>query len=124
MPLYEYQCQACSHRFEAIQRFSDAPLEVCPKCGGAVRKLQSAPAFQFKGTGWYVTDYAKKEGPKEAPAATGSGGEAAKAPEKADASASGSDSPTKSDNTATKAKESSSTPSPIPSPSSSSTKAS
>src|SRR5262245_13656952 len=61
MPLYEYQCDACGHRFETIQRFSDAPLEVCPKCGGHVRKLQSAPAFQFKGSGWYVTDYGKKD---------------------------------------------------------------
>lgn len=61
MPLYEYQCETCGHRFEAIQKFSDAPLEICPKCGAAVRKLQSAPAFQFKGAGWYVTDYAKKD---------------------------------------------------------------
>ncbi len=61
MPLYEYQCDVCGHRFEVIRKFSDAPLEQCPKCGASVRKLQSAPAFQFKGTGWYVTDYAKKE---------------------------------------------------------------
>jgi putative FmdB family regulatory protein len=59
MPLYEYECEACGHRFEVIQKFSDSPIATCPKCGGAVRKLQSAPAFQFKGTGWYVTDYAK-----------------------------------------------------------------
>jgi putative FmdB family regulatory protein len=62
MPLYEYQCDHCGHRFEAIRKFSDAPLEHCPKCDGAIRKLQSAPAIQFKGTGWYITDYAKKEG--------------------------------------------------------------
>ncbi len=70
MPLYEYQCDACGHRFETIQKFSDAPLEVCPKCGGHVQKLQSAPAFQFKGTGWYITDYAKKDqgGGKTGPA--------------------------------------------------------
>jgi putative FmdB family regulatory protein len=61
MPLYEYACDACGHRFEAIQKFSDPPLESCPKCGGAVRKLQSAPAFQFKGSGWYITDYARKD---------------------------------------------------------------
>lgn len=61
MPLYEYQCDACGHRFETIQKFSDPPIEQCPKCGAAVRKLQSAPAFQFKGTGWYITDYAKKD---------------------------------------------------------------
>ena len=59
MPLYEYECSACGHQFEVIRKFSDPPEEKCPKCGGAVRKLQSAPAFQFKGTGWYVTDYAK-----------------------------------------------------------------
>lgn len=61
MALYEYQCDACGHRFEIIQKWSDPPQETCPKCGGAVHKLQSAPAFQFKGTGWYVTDYAKKD---------------------------------------------------------------
>ena len=60
MPLYEYQCEACDHRFEQIRKFSDPPLTVCPACGGAVRKLVSSPAIQFKGTGWYVTDYAKK----------------------------------------------------------------
>lgn len=60
MPLYEYQCDACAHRFEVIQKFSDALVEVCPKCAGAVRKLVSSPAFQFKGSGWYITDYAKK----------------------------------------------------------------
>jgi len=59
MPLYEYECDACGHRFEVIQKFSDAPIETCPSCGSKVHKLQSAPAFQFKGSGWYVTDYAK-----------------------------------------------------------------
>jgi putative FmdB family regulatory protein len=61
MPLREYQCDACGHRFEVIQKMSDPPLEVCPKCGGVVHKLQAAPAFHLKGTGWYVTDYAKKD---------------------------------------------------------------
>ena len=60
MPLYEYQCDACGHRFEHIQKFSDPLLTVCPECGDAIRKLVSSPAIQFKGTGWYVTDYAKK----------------------------------------------------------------
>ena len=60
MPLYEYQCEACNHRFERIQKFSDPPVEICPTCGGAVRKLISSPAIQFKGSGWYITDYAKK----------------------------------------------------------------
>ena len=59
MPLYEYQCDACAHRFEVIQKFSDAPIDVCPKCSGVVRKLLSSPAIQFKGTGWYITDYAR-----------------------------------------------------------------
>jgi len=63
MPLYEYQCDACQHRFEKIQKFSDPPVDVCPNCGkGPVKKLLSSPAIQFKGTGWYVTDYAKKSG--------------------------------------------------------------
>jgi putative FmdB family regulatory protein len=61
MPLYEYQCDACGHRFEHIQKFSDPPVEECPVCGArAVKKLVSSPAIQFKGTGWYVTDYARK----------------------------------------------------------------
>ena len=61
MPLYEYECDRCGHRFEAIQKFSDPPIDTCPKCGGPPHKLQSAPAFQFKGSGWYVTDYARKD---------------------------------------------------------------
>lgn len=61
MALYEYQCEACGHRVEVIQRWSDPPLDKCPKCDGPMHKLVSAPAFQFKGTGWYVTDYAKKD---------------------------------------------------------------
>jgi putative FmdB family regulatory protein len=60
VPLYEYQCQKCKHRFEKIQKFSDAPIKKCPECGGPVERLLSPPAVQFKGSGWYVTDYAKK----------------------------------------------------------------
>ena len=60
MPLYEYQCKKCGHRFEKIQKFSDKPIKKCPECGGPVEKLLSAAAVQFKGSGWYVTDYAKK----------------------------------------------------------------
>lgn len=61
MPLYEYRCEACGSTFEKIQKFSDPPIDVCEKCGkGPVRKLISSPAIQFKGTGWYITDYAKK----------------------------------------------------------------
>lgn len=59
MPLYEYECGQCG-RFEIIRKFSDAPLDGCPTCGSPVQKLFSAPAFQFKGSGWYVTDYARK----------------------------------------------------------------
>jgi putative FmdB family regulatory protein len=59
MPLYEYQCEACGHRFEVIQKFSDAPIETCQRCSGVVRKLLSSPAIQFKGSGWYITDYAR-----------------------------------------------------------------
>ena len=61
MPLYEYECEACQKRFERIQKFSDPPIDVCPNCGkGPVRKLLSSPAIQFKGSGFYITDYAKK----------------------------------------------------------------
>jgi len=59
MPLYEYECDACGHRFEVIQKFSDPPIETCPKCGSPVHKLPSSPAIQFKGSGWYITDYAR-----------------------------------------------------------------
>ncbi len=77
MPLYEYECDACGQRFEVIRKFSDPPLEVCTLCGkGPVIRQVSSPAFQFKGTGWYITDYAKKgEGSK----GEGSKGEGAKA---------------------------------------------
>ena len=59
MPIYEYKCNSCGKRFEKIEKFSDAPLETHEDCGGPVERLLSAPALQFKGTGWYVTDYAK-----------------------------------------------------------------
>jgi putative FmdB family regulatory protein len=60
MPLYEYECDACGERFEVIQKFSETSTE-CRRCGkGPVRRLMSSPAIQFKGTGWYVTDYAQK----------------------------------------------------------------
>ena len=60
MPLYEYECKKCHHRFEKIQKFSDRMVKKCPNCGGPVEQMISAPAVQFKGSGWYVTDYAKK----------------------------------------------------------------
>jgi putative FmdB family regulatory protein len=64
MPLYEYRCEGCGHIFEVIQKFSDGPIAVCTSCGdGPVEKLPSSPAIQFKGTGWYITDYARKGQP-------------------------------------------------------------
>ena len=97
MPLYEYQCKKCRETTEVLQKAKDKPLEKCPRCGGAVVKLVSSPAIQFKGNGWYITDYAKKspaaagakaEAKAESKAETKSGdGETAKKkPEKADKS--------------------------------------
>ena len=76
MPLYEYECQKCGERFEVIQKFSDPLLTTHETCGGELKKLLSAPAIQFKGTGWYVTDYARsgKNG--------ASGGDSSKSEEK------------------------------------------
>ena len=77
MPLYEYECEACGKRFEKIQKYSDPLVDVCPNCGkGPVKKLLSSPAIQFKGSGWYITDYAKKS--------TGDGGAAKTATDKSD----------------------------------------
>ena len=59
MPLYEYECFLCSHRFERIRKFADESAVSCPECGGKVRRLLGVPALQFKGSGWYVTDYGK-----------------------------------------------------------------
>jgi len=74
MPLYEYECDACGQRFEKIRKFSDPPLEVCAKCGkGPVHKLLSSPAIQFKGSGWYITDYAKKSSPEQSSKPSSSG---------------------------------------------------
>ena len=60
MPNYEYLCKNCGHRFEQIRKFSDKQLRKCPECGGVIEQVISAPAVQFKGSGWYVTDYPKK----------------------------------------------------------------
>jgi putative FmdB family regulatory protein len=79
MPLYEYECEACSRRFEAIRKFSESVLDVCTLCGkGPVRRLMSSPAIQFKGTGWYVTDYSSK-GKAAAESSDSSKGETKKA---------------------------------------------
>ena len=82
MPLYEYECDACGHRFEKIQKFSDPLEDTCPKCGGSVHKLMSSPAIQFKGSGFYITDYPKGD---KGSAPKSDGGKKAAA-EKADAS--------------------------------------
>ena len=90
MPLYEYECDACGRRFELIRKFSDPPVEVCTVCGkGPVRRLLSSPAIQFKGSGWYITDYSQKgksgksdsstgDKPAEAKSDTAKGDDAAK----------------------------------------------
>lgn len=80
MPLYEYQCLNCGKRTEVLQRLADAPLATCPECGGEVKKLISSPAFQFKGSGWYVTDYGGKKG---------GGGSESKSESKSESSSSG-----------------------------------
>jgi putative FmdB family regulatory protein len=79
MPLYEYHCKKCRHRFERIQKFSDPLVKKCPECGGPVEQIISAPAVQFKGSGWYVTDYARKASP---PSSSGDDSGAAKAEKK------------------------------------------
>jgi len=71
VPLYEYRCKKCHHVFEKIQKFSDPPAGECPKCGGRVEQLLSAPAIHFKGGGWYVTDYAKKGAPASSSSSDG-----------------------------------------------------
>ena len=85
MPLYEYQCESCGHRFEVIQKFSDA-APVCPKCGGPVEKLVSSPAIQFKGSGFYLTDYGRGGKSDTAPSKDGkaSAGEKAEKADRAD----------------------------------------
>lgn len=76
MPLYEYKCSACGHRFERIVKFSDPPVKSCPQCGkDAVEQMIHAPAVQFKGSGWYVSDYARKSKPGAASSTSSEGGE-------------------------------------------------
>jgi len=74
MPLYEYQCKKCKHRFEKIQKFSDKMLTKCPECGGSIEQMISAPAVQFKGSGWYVTDYPKKSSESQTSSSESEGG--------------------------------------------------
>ena len=88
MPLYEYLCDACDHKYEKIQKFSDPLDTICPKCGGTVHKMMSSPAIQFKGSGFYITDYAQKDHVAAAKADTAEGAksESAGASEKSDKS--------------------------------------
>jgi len=72
LPLYEYQCQKCGVTIEKIQKFSDPPLETCEKCGGMLERLLSTSALHFKGTGWYVTDYARKSSAGDSPSSSSS----------------------------------------------------
>lgn len=74
MPIYEYECRRCEHRFELLQRFDDKPARKCPECGGRVDRLIGVPAIRFKGTGWYVTDYAGKGKEREKAAGDGADG--------------------------------------------------
>ena len=101
MPLYEYQCGACGNRFEVIQKFSDSPAEACKVCGkGPVRRLQSSPAIQFKGSGWYITDYARKgSSESSAKGADGKGADEKGASDKKSASDAKSDAGAKAETT-------------------------
>jgi putative FmdB family regulatory protein len=102
MPLYEYECEACQKRFERIQKFSDPLADVCPNCGkGPVRKLLSSPAIQFKGSGFYITDYAKKSS-SEASGKSSSGGESSSSASEAKPSSDSSKSDSKSSDASTK----------------------
>ena len=101
MPLYEYECEACGRRFEKIQKYSDPPIDVCQHCGkGPVRKLLSSPAIQFKGTGWYITDYKK----------SGGGGDASKSSSSSSDSSSSESKSTESKSTESKTSDSGGTP--------------
>ncbi|MGC1372682.1 MAG: zinc ribbon domain-containing protein [Candidatus Sulfotelmatobacter sp.] len=93
MPLYEYKCEKCGHQFEKIQKFSDRMVKKCPECGGRVEQMISAPAVQFKGSGWYVTDYANKSG------GSGTDGKESKKEDKSKPESSAKDSSTKDGST-------------------------
>src|SRR5437588_8319565 len=107
MPLYEYECEKCGHRFEKIQKFSDKMVKKCPECGGKVEQMISAPAVQFKGSGWYVTDYANKS---HAPSSDGGkdSGKDSKKDDKAKSDGSSKESSSKEGSSASASKESSS----------------
>jgi putative FmdB family regulatory protein len=96
MPLYEYECQECGRRIEVLQRFGEEPKATCDHCGGPLRKLLSAPMVQFKGSGWYVTDYAGKKSAasrSEGTSESSAGGKSSSSPDEASGGSSGSSSP-------------------------------
>src|SRR3982751_493749 len=102
MPLYEYECEVCRQRFERIMKYSDPLIEVCPLCGkGPVRRLLSSPAIQFKGSGFYITDYAQKG--KSDPSSTTKTSETTKTDSKSDSGTSKGDT-TKTDTSSTASK--------------------
>jgi putative FmdB family regulatory protein len=115
MPLYEFECEACKTRFERIQKFTDPNPEACPACGkGPIRKMPSSPAIQFKGSGFYITDYAKKtavEGSSGSKPASGdkSGGDSASSSSSSSGSDSKSESKAESKSSDTKSTDSKST---------------
>ena len=119
MPLYEYQCDACGHRFEKIQKFSDPLEDICPKCAGHVHKLVSSPAIQFKGSGFYITDYPKGD---KGSAPKSDGGKSDRA-EKADKPAASAEAASKSEKSGTSAESGSSPASTTPATPSTSTPA-
>jgi len=86
MPIYEYQCLQCGRRMETMQKMADPPLTTCEVCGGALKKLVSSPAVQFKGSGWYVTDYARKGGGSSSSGSSKSEGESRSESDKRDKS--------------------------------------
>ena len=119
MPLYEYECDQCGHRFEKIQKFSDPLEDKCPKCGGHVHKLMSSPAIQFKGSGFYITDYPKGD---KGSAPKSDGGKSDRA-EKADKPAASAEAASKSEKSGTSAESGSSPASTTPATPSTSTPA-
>ena len=109
MPLYEYECDACGHRFEKIQKFSDPLVDTCPTCGGHVHKLFSSPAIQFKGSGFYITDYPKGD-KGSAPKSDGGKADRAEKADKPEAAAKTESSSSSSDSTASSAPAATTTP--------------
>jgi putative FmdB family regulatory protein len=112
MPLYEFECEDCKARFERIQKFTDPNPDVCPTCGkGHIRRMFSSPAIQFKGSGFYITDYAKKSSPDSSSKSSGdkSGGDSSAASSSSSSSDSKSESKSESKSSETKSSETKST---------------